>query len=426
MKVESLVRALVHRNYRLFLLGQGVSLIGTWMQQVAMSWLLYRLTASPFLLGLISFSSQIPSLFLSPFAGVAADRWNRHRALIVTQLLAMIQAILVLIVVSSGGEMVWKLVGLGFFLGLINAFDMPLRQSFLIEMVPDRDLLGNAIALNSSIVNGARLIGPALAGLMIARWGESACFLLNAISYVAVVLALLGMRDLPAQERRARGKIGSKLKEGFVYAFGFAPLRALLILLAVVSVMVMATGVLMPVFAKDILKGDAHTQGLLLGASGIGALVAALYLASRRSVLGLGRAIVFSSGSLGIVQILLSYSTQLWISLVILIIYGFCMMLTMASVNTLIQTLTDEDKRGRVMSIYAMAFTGMSPIGSLFGGILASRIGTPGTARVCGAICILAAVLFALQLPRMRRLVRPIYEKAGILPGELPAPSMQT
>ena len=422
MKFESLGRALVHRNYRLFLLGQGISLIGTWMQQVAMSWLLYRLTASPFLLGLISFSSQIPSLFLSPLAGVAADRWNRHRALLVTQFLAMIQAVLVLVVIHSEGEIVWKLVGLGFFLGLINAFDMPLRQSFLVEMVPDRDLLGNAIALNSSIVNGARLVGPALAGLMIARWGESACFLLNAVSYVAVLLALLGMRDFPARVKPPRGKILTRLKEGLVYAFGFAPLRALLLLLSVISFMAMATGVLMPVFAKDILHGDAHTQGLLMGASGVGALGAALYLASRSSVLGLGRAIFLAATMFGVFQIALSYSTRLWLSLLILIVYGFCMMLTMASVNTLIQTITDEDKRGRVMSLYAVAFTGMAPIGSLFGGGMAARFGAPMTVRICGGLCILAALVFGTQLPRLRKLVRPIYERAGILPVEEAVP----
>jgi MFS family permease len=418
MAVGSLGRALVHRNYRLFLLGQGISLIGTWMQQVAMSWLLYRLTASPFLLGLISFASQIPSLFMSPLAGVVADRWNRHRALMVTQSLAMVQAVLVLVVVHSEGPIVWKLVGLGFFLGLINAFDLPLRQSFLTEMVPDRGLLGNAIALNSSIVNGARLVGPALAGLMIARWGESACFLMNAISYLAVLIALLAMRDLPVRTKPSGGKIFARLHEGFAYAFGFAPLRTLLMLLAVISFMAMATGVLMPVFAKDILKGDAHTQGLLMGASGVGALVAALYLASRSSVLGLGQTIFLAAASFGIVQIALSYATQLWVSLLILVAYGFCMMLTMAGINTLIQTITDEDKRGRVMSIYAMAFTGMAPIGSLFGGGLASQFGAVATARVCGSVCIIAAVLFGLQLPRLRKLVRPIYEKAGILPGQ--------
>ena len=418
MSVESLGRALVHRNYRLFLLGQSVSLIGTWMQQVAMSWLLYRLTASPFLLGLISFSSQIPSLFLSPLAGVAADRWNRHRALLVTQFLAMIQAILVLVVVQSSGDIVWPLVGLGLFLGVINAFDMPLRQSFLVEMVPDRDLLGNAIALNSSIVNGARLFGPALAGLIIANWGESACFFLNAVSYIAVLFALLGMRDLPVRPKPLRGRILERLKEGFVYAFGFAPLRALLLLLTVVSFVAMSTGVLMPIFAKDILNGDAHTQGLLMGASGVGALSAALYLASRTSVLGLGQVIFACAAVFGLAQIAFSYATSLWTSVPILIVSGFCMMLTMASVNTLIQTITDEDKRGRVMSLYAMAFTGVAPIGSLVGGTLAARIGAPASVRICGGVCIAAAMVFGTQLPRLRKLVRPIYEKAGILPKQ--------
>ena len=423
MVVESLGRALVHRNYRLFLLGQGISLVGTWMQQVAMSWLLYRLTASPFLLGLIAFSSQIPSLLLSPLAGVAADRWNRHRALLVTQFLAMLQAVLVLIVVNSSGEIVWKLVGLGFFLGLINAFDMPLRQSFLVEMVPDREHLGNAIALNSSIVNGARLVGPSLAGLIISAWGESACFLVNAISYVAVLLALLSMRDLPVRVRPPRGKVLERLKEGFAYAFGFVPLRALLMLLSVISFMAMSTSVLIPVFAKDILKGDAHTQGLLMGASGIGALTAALYLASRKSVLGLGRLIFLAAGFFGVSQIAFSFSSQLWISLPILIVSGFCMMLHMAAVNTLIQTITEEDKRGRVMSLYAMSFTGVAPLGSLMGGVLAAQIGAPASVRISGGICIIAALLFGLKLPLLRKLVRPIYEQAGILPKIITAVS---
>ena len=416
MAVESLGRALVHRNYRLFLLGQGVSLIGTWMQQVALSWLLYRLTGSPALLGMISFASQIPSLILSPLAGVAADRWNRHRALFVTQGLAMIQSILVVVVVYSGGDLVWKLVGLGFMLGIINAFDMPLRQSFLIEMVPDRQHLSNAIALNSSIVNGARLIGPSLAGLLIAAWGESVCFLLNAVSYVAVLAALGGMRDLPTRVPVKQGSALERLKEGFAYAYGFAPLRVLLMLLAVISFMAMSTGVLIPVFAKDLLRGDAHTQGFLMGSSGVGALAAALYLASRKSVLGLGRAIFLAAIFYGVSQIAFSYSTQLTYSLPIMIVSGFCMMLLMASTNTLIQTITEEDKRGRVMSLYAMAFTGVAPLGSLFGGTLAGQIGAPATVRLCGAICIAAGVAFGFQLPRLRKLVRPIYEAAGILP----------
>lgn len=422
MPVAPLGRALAHRNYRLFLLGQGISLIGTWMQQVAMSWLLYRLTASPFLLGLINFSSQVPSLFLSPFAGVAADRWNRHRALLVTQGLAMVQACLLLAVTHAGGQIVWPLIGLGFFLGLVNAFDMPLRQSFLVEMVPNREHLGNAIALNSSIVNGARLVGPALAGLIISAWGESACFLLNAISYVAVLLALLAMRDLPVRAAPPQGHVLEHLKEGFVYAFGFVPLRTLLLMLAVVSLMSMATGVLMPVFAKDVLQGDAGTQGFLMGAMGAGALASALYLAARKSVVGLGQVLVLAATVYGAGQVAFSFSSNLWISLIILTITGSCMMLHMAASNTLIQTIVEEDKRGRVMSLYSMALLGVAPLGSLLGGALAARIGAPATVRIAGVICIVAALLFALQLPRLRKLVRPIYERAGILPAPIAAP----
>ena len=423
----TLGRALVHRNYRLFLLGQGISLIGTWMQQVAMAWLMYQLTASPFLLGLIGFSSQIPSLILSPFAGVAADRWNRHQAIVVTQSLAMIQAILVLIVVRSEGEIVWQLIGLGFFLGLINAFDVPLRQSFLIEMVPDREHLGNAIALNSSIVNGARLVGPSLAGMVITAWGEQACFLLNALSYLAVLVALLGMSNLPIREKSTEGRILVHLKEGIVYAFGFAPVRALLMLLALISIMSTAMNVLMPIFAKDVLKGNANTQGLLMGAMGVGALSSALYLASRKSVIGLGRVVVLAASIYGTGQIAFSFSSTLWFSLPILVVTGGCMMLQMAASNTLIQTIIEDDKRGRVMSLYSMSFLGVAPIGSLLGGILASRIGALATVRISGGFCIIAAIIFGTQLPRLRELVRPIYEEAGILPKTvLPVPPIES
>jgi MFS family permease len=420
MAIESLGRALVHRNYRLFLLGQGVSLIGTWMQQVAMSWLLYRLTASPILLGVMSFSSQIPNLILSPIAGVAADRWNRHRALLVTQSLSMIQAILVLVVSRSGSDVVWPMIGLGLFLGIVNSFDVPIRQSFLIEMVPDREYLGNAIALNSSIVNGARLLGPSLAGLVIAAWGESMCFLLNALSYLAVLLALLAMRNLAVQPAPEEGNFFVRLKEGFVYAFGFAPLRAILLLLALVSFLSTSISVLMPVYTKEILKGGASTQGLLMSAMGVGALMAALYLASRKSVLGLGRIIFLAAAFYGVGQIAFSFADLLWISVPILIFNGFCMMLQMASSNTLIQTIVESDKRGRVMSLYSMAFLGVAPLGSLAGGMLAAKIGAPMTIRISGIICITGALAFNWQLPRLRKLVRPIYEQTGILPKPLP------
>ncbi len=403
MQVAPLGRALAHRNYRLFLLGQGISLIGTWMQQVAMSWLLYRLTGSAFLLGLISFSSQIPSLVLSPLAGVAADRWNRHRALIVTQSLAMVQAMLLLVVVHSGENIVWPLIGVGFFLGVVNAFDMPLRQSFLVEMVPNREHLGNAIALNSSIVNGARLVGPSLAGLVIARWGESTCFLLNAASYVAVVVALLAMRDLPVRAPRPRGKVFEHLKEGVLYAFGFAPLRTMLLMLAVISFRRCRQGDVLPDITARMNSSRAtapirRPDGAPMGAGA--ALVSALYLASRQSVLGLGRVLVIAAAVFG-ARAILSLSSTLWVSLAILTVTGFSMMLHMAASNTLIQTIVEEDKRGRVLSLYSIAFLGVAPLGSFLGGTLGDRIGAPLPCHLW-RVCIVAALAFASQLPRCR------------------------
>lgn len=422
MLAANVGRALVHRNYRLFLLGQGVSLIGTWMQQVAMSWLIYRLTGSPFLLGLMSFASQIPNLVLSPFAGVAADRWNRRRALMVTQSLAMTQSLLVVYVAYGADEsnkaVVWQMIGLGLFLGIVNSFDVPIRQSFLVEMVPNRDHLSNAIALNSSVVNAARLVGPSIAGLAIAAWGESTCFLANAGSYVAVIWALLSMRDLTTRPPTAHGAVLGQLKEGFAYAFGFPPVRALLLLLAVISIMSASLSVLMPVFAKDVFHGNANTQGFLMTSMGLGALTSALYLASRKSVLGLGRVIVLAAAFYGIGQIAFSFMPTPTLSAPVLIVTGGCMMLQMAATNTLIQTMVDDDKRGRVMALYSMAFLGVVPIGSLIGGAVAARIGAPMTVRATGVICVFAALIFGKQLPKLRHLVRPIYERAGILPRQ--------
>lgn len=416
-------RALSHRNYRLFLLGQGTSLIGTWMQQVATAWLLYRLTASPFLLGLIGFSSQIPSLLLSPLGGVIADRWNLHRSLLVTQCFAMVQAILLIVVIRLEGTVVWALIVLEFLLGVINAFDMPIRQAFLVQMVPNKDHLGNAIALNSSIVNGARLVGPSLAGIIIATWGEMACFILNAVSYIAVIGAILAMRNLPPRAPRPTARLREHLQEGFRYGFGFAPLRTLLLMLAVASFVSMSLNVLMPVFAKDILHGGAGTQGFLIGASGLGALTAAIYLASRKSVLGLGRIILGAAIVLGVGQFAFSFSNELLFSLPILTVTGCCMMLLMASCNTLLQTIVEDDKRGRIMSLYSMAFLGVGPLGSLFGGTLANQIGAAGSVRVSASLMIVAGIVFAIRLPYLRGLVRPIYQKAGILPLPAPLPS---
>ncbi len=421
MPLWSIGRALAHRNFRLFLAGQGISLIGTWMQQIALPFLVYRLTNSAFLLGLVGFSGQIPALFIAPLAGVFTDRWNRHRALLVTQTLAMLQsvALLSLMLLHDRGMWnieIWQLIVLGMSLGFVNGFDMPLRQTFLTEMVADRDHLANAIALNSSIVNGARLIGPSVAGLLIAAWGEWTCFLFNTLSYLAVLVALLLMRDLPVRPVKQNGLIMHGLKEGVRYAYRFRPIRAILLLLALMSLMAMSLAVLLPVFASDeILGGKARTQGFLTACSGAGALVGALYLASRRGVLGLGSRMALACVSCGLGMIAFSFSRVLWLSYGLIFVTGLSTMVLLASSNTLLQTIVEEDKRGRVMSFYTMAFIGMAPIGSLLAGTVADRFGAPFAVRVGGFACILGGALFAIRLPALREQVRPIYERAGIL-----------
>lgn len=418
-------RALAHRNYRLFFGGQGISLIGTWMQQIAMSWLVYRLTNSVFLLGLIGFSSQISSLFFSPFAGVLSDRWNRHRILVVTQSLAMIQAFILAFLTLIDVVAVHHLIILSIFLGLVNAFDMPTRQAFVVEMVEKRADLGNAIALNSFLFNGARLVGPSFAGILISILGEGMCFLLNGISFLAVIIALLAMKMTPTKEDSEKTRVLQGLKEGFVYAFGFPPIRSILFFLGWISLVGTANTTLMPVFARDILHGDSKTYGFLMAAIGVGAIIAAIFLASRKSVLGLGRVIVIGSGIFGIGLILFSLSHILWLSFFLLLLTGFGMMVHMASSNTILQTIVDDDKRGRVMSLYAMAFMGMAPLGSLVGGSLAGWIGAPITLIVVGTSCLIGSLLFRKILPTLRIMIRPIYVKKGIL-SEKPEIKMQT
>lgn len=405
MPIPVLDRALRSRNYRLFLLGQGVSWIGTWMQHVATAWLIYRLTNSPWLLGLIGFSRQIPSLLLAPLGGVIADRCRLHRALLVTQSLAMVQSLILLAIIQLQIDLVLPLILLELALGTVNAFDMPLRQAFLVQMVPNREHLGNAIALNSSIVNGARLVGPSLAGLIIALWGEATCIALNAVSYAAVLLALLAMRDLPANVPVRTGRMLENFREGVRYAFAPGPIRMVLGMLATFSFLSMSVNVLIPVFARDVLKGGAGTNGFLTGAMGLGAFAAAVYLASRNSAPGLGRLIAGAGLLFGSGQIALSYSRNLPLSLAVLTVTGCCLMLMMAASNTLIQTLVDDDKRGRVMSFYTMALMGFGPLGSLTGGLLAARIGAVGAVRVSGTVCVTAALLFATRIPSLRRMV---------------------
>jgi len=408
--------ALKYRNFRLFFFGQGLSLVGTWMQQVAMIWLVYRLSGSAFLLGLVGFCSQVPILLFSSLAGVYTDRWNRHRTIIVTQSLAMLQAVVLVALTLTGVVTVWQVILLSIFLGMVNAFDMPARQAFLIQMIEGRDHLPNAIGLNSSMFNAARLVGPALAGFLIAAAGEWLCFLINAISYVAVLAALLAMRVAPRASNGPPKHVLLELKDGFLYAFGFHPIHALLLLLAIVSLAAMPLLVLMPIFATNVLHGGPQTLGLLTAAMGVGALAGALLVASRKTVLGLGRQIAWSSIAFAVCVIAFSFSSVLWISLVLLAAVGFSMMMETAATNTILQTIVEEDKRGRVMSFYATAFVGMAPLGSLLAGSLASRIGAVHTVQLAGAMCIAGALLFTRQLPVLRRMIRPIYQRMGILP----------
>jgi MFS family permease len=418
--LKLIFRALSHRNYRLFFGGQGISLIGTWMQQIAMSWLVYRLTDSALLLGVVGFTSRIPTFLLASLAGVLADRWNRHRVLVITQTLSMIQAMILAILVLTGAIAVWHIIFLSLSLGLINALDIPTRQSFVVDMIEKREDLGNAIALNSSIVNGARLIGPSVAGMLIATLGEGMCFLLNGLSFIAVIFALLAMKITPKKREAQSSKVFQGLKEGFSYAFGFAPIRSVLLLLGLVSLMGMPFTVLMPIFAEKILHGGPQALGFLSGATGVGAIAGSIYLASRKSVLGLGRIIVISSNLFGIGLIGFSLSRLFWLSLLMMLLIGFGMMVEMASSNTVLQTIVEEDKRGRIMSFYTMAFMGMVPFGSLLAGTLANNIGAPNTVMIGGVACILGSVLFAKKLPSLRRITRPIYVEKGIISEELP------
>jgi MFS family permease len=412
----SLLRALRNRNFRLYFVGQSISLVGTWMQRIAMGWLIYRLTNSEFLLGVVGFVSQVPSLILGPFAGVVTDRLNRHRLVIATQIVAMLQALVLAVLVITDTVTVWEVIVLGTILGIINAFDMPARQTFMIEMVDNKKDLGNAIALNSSIVNAARLLGPSVGGILIATVGEGACFLINGLSYVAVIAGLLMMR-LPAREPAPhRTRVLQEFKEGITYSAGNIPIRSILGILALVSLVGMPYTVLMPVFAEEVLHGGPRVLGFLMGAVGLGALAGALYLASRKTVIGLARLIVISSAVFGLSLAAFAFSHTLWLSLLLMLFTGFGELVPMAASNTLLQTIVDDDKRGRVMSLYMTAFVGMAPVGSLVAGALADRIGSPWTVFIGGVTCILGAIMFARNLPVMRKAIRPIYAQKGIIP----------
>ncbi len=419
MDFRTTFRSFKYKNYRLFFTGQSISLIGTWIQRIATPWLVYHLTDSVFLLGLVGFAGQIPTFLISPFAGVLTDRWNKYRIMIATQIAAMIQALILTLLYFGGHIHVWHIVILNMFLGCINAFDTPARQSFVIQMVEKREDLGNAIALNSSMVNGARLLGPSIAGVLIALTGEGYCFLINGLSYIFVIVSLLMMTVVPQPSRKKETHVLREMKEGIAYAIGFTPIKYIIYLLAVVSFMGMSYTVLMPVFAREILHGGPHTFGFLMAASGLGALSGALYLASRKSVVGLTRYIPIAAGLFGLSLVGFSLSRFLPLSLVLLVFAGLGMMLQMAASNTILQTIVEDDKRGRVMSFYVMAFMGTAPFGSFLGGTLAKYIGTPGTILVGGLICIASAAIFARKLPAISQQIRPVYVRQGLIPEEV-------
>ena len=411
-------RALRHRNFRLFFGGQTISLVGTWMTRVATGWLVYRLTGSALLLGTVSFAGQIPTFLLAPFAGVWVDRLDRRQVLVWTQALSMVQSLTLAALALSGHITIPRLLALSVMQGCINAFDMPGRQSFMVKMVDDRRDLQNAIAINSSMVNMARLIGPSLAGMLIAVSSEGWCFLVDGISYIAVIASLLAMRLHAPVVKRAAASALSELKTGWTYVTGFLPIRTILLLFAVISLMGMPFVVLMPIFAARVLHGGPHTLGFLTGSMGLGALISALSLAARKNVRGLVRIIPVSAGVFGLGLIGFGLSHSFWLSMLMLMVAGSGMMQGMAASNTVIQTLVSDDKRGRVMSYYTMAFMGMAPFGSLLAGTMADAIGAPVTVIANGSVVLLGAAWFATRLPAVRREVRPIYLAMGILPAE--------
>ena len=405
-----------HRNFRLFFGGQSISLIGTWMTRIATSWLVYRLTKSAVLLGTVGFAGQIPTFLLAPLAGVIVDRIDRRQVLIWTQTLAMVQSLVLAWLTLSHRISITEIVILSVFQGLINAFDMPGRQSFMIRMVEERADLSNAIAINSSMVNVARLVGPSLAGLVIAATNEGWCFFIDGVSYIAVIASLLMMRIRREQLLHHGVTMIEQLRQGWVYVADSLPIRNILLLFCVISLMGWPFMVLMPIFAAQVLHGGPHTLGFLMGAVGVGSLLSAIMLVLRRTVRGMLKIIPIGGAVFGVGLIAFGLSHNFWLSLPMLFLVGYGMMQGVTTSNTLLQTLVDEKMRGRVMSYYTMAFVGMAPFGSLLAGAMAHAIGAPHTVVVSGIACILGALWFATQLGAIRRHMRPIYERLGIIP----------
>ncbi len=414
--LNRITRALRHRNYRLFFGGQSISLIGTWITRIATSWLVYRLTGSELLLGVVGFCSSIPLLILAPFAGVLVDRWDRHRILVITQVLSALQSAALAVLALMNVITVAEVIVLQLVQGVINSFDTPARQAFVVEMVADREDLPNAIALNSSMINASRIIGPSIGGVLIATVGEGWCFGVDAVSYVAVIISLLLMTLTPAKKASVIDThMLEELRTGWKYVAGFAPVRALLLSVALVGLMGMPYATLMPVIASKVLHGGPHTLGILMTASGIGALAGTLYLASRHTVVGLGKVIVAASLGLSLGLIAFSFSRVLWLSMLILPIVGAGLMLQAAASNTILQTVVDERLRGRVMAFYSVAIMGTQPIGSLLAGIAAERIGSEMTIFYGALACLAGAIWLGWKRPMLAQHIRPIYIERGIM-----------
>jgi MFS family permease len=414
-------RALRHRNFKLFFFGQSTSLIGTWMTRLATTWLVYQLTHSALLLGVVTFTGQIAAFLLGPFAGAWVERLDRRRLLVWTQALAAVQSLSLAVLTLTRVITIGEIIALSSFQGLINAFDMPGRQSFLVQMVEDRQDLSNAIAINSSMANGARLIGPAIAGLVIAAVGEGWCFLIDGVSYLAVIASLLMMHVKPLNVQRNASSMLEQVREGWDYVRSFVPIRTILILFALCSLMGYPYGVLLPIFAGQVLHGGATTLGWLTAASGVGALTSAVSLAVRKTVVGLTGMLQIASAMLGVALIGFGLSHTLWLSLLLMVFAGFGLIQSASVSNTIIQTLVPEDKRARAMGYYTMAFFGAAPFGSLFAGALAHRIGAAHTVIITGTFCVAGSIWFWLQRPKIRAIIRPIYQDMGLLPPPVEA-----
>jgi MFS family permease len=410
------LRAFRHRSFRIFFAGQGLSILGTWMQTIATSWLVYRLTGSAFMLGLAAAALQLPMLFVAPFAGVWADRLDRRRMLVVVQAAAAVQAVALAALTWTGAVQVWHVLAFSLVLGTINAFETPTRQAFLLDMVESKADLPNAIALQSMLFNSARFVGPTIAGVVLAFAGEALCFFLNGVSYLAVVVAYLLVRVPGRSETGPREPVWQALAAGLRYAFGEPAMRRLIWLLAALSIFTAPWQSLMPIYAGETFAGDSKTLGLLIGAVGFGALAATGFLAVRPSIRGLGR-IIASAGLVAALALTgFALSHYLWLSLALLAVFGFGLIAAVASTNTILQTIADDDKRGRIISIYVTTFLGLAPISNFVAGGIAEAIGAHWTIFACGAGLTLATGWFALNYESWRRSIRPIYIKQGIIP----------